>query len=81
MADYRISFYKNLVSSNGRRFKCLQAEFDITGSVGPVQAVDAASHKFELRHGSRDWRFYADIVEIADVNTTRRADARSPVAA
>jgi hypothetical protein len=68
MADYRISFFKNLVSSNGGRFKCLQGEIEVRGSAGPAEAVETASREFGLRHGQRDWRFYADLVEIADVD-------------
>ena len=70
MPDYRISFFKNLVSSNGHRFKCLQAEIEICGSAGPSEAVEAASREFELRHGLSDWRFHADLVEIANVDRT-----------
>jgi hypothetical protein len=76
MADYRISFFKNLVSSNGHRFKCLQGQIDICGSAGPAEAVEAASREFELRHGLSDWRFHADLVEIAN---TDRADQRPPI--
>jgi hypothetical protein len=84
MADYRISFFKNLLSSDGHPFKCLQGEIEVRGSSGPNQAIEMASHEFGLRHGSRDWRFYADLVEVAaddqtvgshDLPPSRRAAA------
>lgn len=71
MADYRISFFKNLVSSTGHRFKCLQGEIEVRGSEGPAQAIETASREFELQHGLSDWRFRADLVEIASADQAR----------
>jgi len=71
MADYRISFFKNLCSSNGRRFKCLQGEIEVRGSEDPAQAIETASREFELQHGLRDWHMHADLVEIASADQTR----------
>ena len=68
MADYRISFFKNLCSSNGHPFKCLQGEIEVRGSAGPAQAIETAAREFALQHGLRDWRFHADIVEVASAD-------------
>ena len=75
MADYRISFFKNLVSSNGHRFKCLQGEAVVRGSGGAAEAIETASRQFEREHGLRDWRFHADMVEVESVDDTEEQDA------
>lgn len=63
MRRYNVSFVKNLLNSNGHRFKCTQGVFTIDAK-SPAEAVDAAKEKFEVSIG--DWRLYADIVEIGE---------------
>src|SRR5262245_56588510 len=64
MSHYRVSFFKNLLSSNGHPFKCLQQRSDVPDSEDPAQAAEAASRKFETLYGVRDWELYADSIEV-----------------
>jgi hypothetical protein len=47
MNDYRVSFYKNLLNSNGHNFKCLQRQIDVQ-SDDPSHALILAEQK--IRH-------------------------------
>lgn len=76
MADYRVSFFKNLVSSDGHRFKCLQGEIEVRGSDSPAQAIEVASREFELRHGQCDWKCHADLVEVTPADQAGRSADR-----
>ncbi len=76
MADYRVSFFKNLVSSDGHRFKCLQCEIEVRDSASPAQAIETASREFELRHGLRNWKCHADLVEVAAADHVDRSTDR-----
>jgi hypothetical protein len=69
MSGYRVSFYKDLLSSDGHSFKCLQQHIDVPESVDITQAADFASRMFASLHGLRDWTLYADSLEVvpADV--------------
>ena len=64
MARYRVSFFKNLLSSDGRQFKCLQQQVDVTNSEGVACATESASRQFEKRNGLRHWQQMADSLEI-----------------
>ena len=41
MNSYRVSFYKDLLNSDGHSFKCLQREVDVQ-SDGPSEALEQA---------------------------------------
>ena len=64
MSGYRVSFFKNLCSSDGHRFRCLQQEIDIPNSDSSEQAAEAASRRFEALHGLSDWKLRADSLEV-----------------
>jgi len=64
MSRYRVSFFKNLLSSDGRQFKCLQQQVDVTNSEGVACATESASRQLEKRHGLRHWQQMADSIEI-----------------
>lgn len=64
MSVYRVKFFKNLLSSDGHQFKCLQQEFDVADADNADQAADYAARKFEMHHGLRSWNSYADLMEI-----------------
>ncbi len=76
MADYRVSFFKNLVSSDGHCFKCLQCVIEVRDSASPAQAIETASREFELRHGLCDWKCHADLVEVAAAGQGERTTDR-----
>lgn len=69
MARYRVSFFKNLLSSDGHQFKCLQSQVDVGNSDGATQAAELASQQFARLHGLKDWKQMADSFEVepADV--------------
>jgi hypothetical protein len=64
MARYRVSFFKNLLSSDGHQFKCLQQQVDVTNSEGVAPAMESASRQFERCHGLQHWQQLADSIEI-----------------
>lgn len=74
MSDFRVSFFKTVLSSNGHRFKCLQDVIDIR-SPTPDQAVAAAAALFAQQHGQRDWKIYADAIEVAPAVAAMVAEA------
>ncbi len=57
MNSYRVSFYKDLLNSDGHRFKCLQREVDVE-SDGPSQALLSAERLVDNE------RLNADCVEV-----------------
>lgn len=83
MSGYRIFFFKNLVNSDGHRFKCLQNEIVVPHADTPAEALDCAARVFALQHGGGDWRIFADVAEVepsmGDV-TPARVEVRSPAA-
>jgi len=64
MSDYRVSFFKTLLSSDGHRFRCLQQQIDIRDSISPEHAAESASRRFEALHGLPDWKLHADSIEV-----------------
>ena len=57
MNNYRVSFYKDLLNSDGHSFKCLQRQVDVR-SDGPSQAVALAERLID------NGRLNADCVEV-----------------
>jgi hypothetical protein len=78
MSDYRVSFFKDLVSSDGHRFRCLQQEIDIRDSDSSEQAAESASRTFEALHGLRDWKLRADCLEVVAAERQSEPQRRRP---
>ena len=57
MNNYRVSFYKDLLNSDGHSFKCLQRQINVQ-SDGPSQAVVLAERLVDNE------RLNADCVEV-----------------
>jgi hypothetical protein len=57
MNSYRVSFYKDLLNSDGHTFKCLQSEVDVE-SDGPSQALVSAERLVDNE------RLNVDCVEV-----------------
>ena len=57
MNHYRVSFYKNLLNSDGHSFKCLQRQLDVRAD-GPSQALVSAERLVD------NDRLNADCVEV-----------------
>ena len=47
MSAYHVSFFKNLVSSDGHPFKCLQQRIDVSDAESAAEATESASRAFE----------------------------------
>jgi hypothetical protein len=63
MTAYRVRFFKNLLSSDGHPFKCLQRVIDVRYCRSPERAVEAAKHRFRRTEHVSDWRLHADTLE------------------
>jgi len=62
MPAYRVKFFKNLVSSDGHPFKCLQRVV-VCHCSSPERAVQAAKHRFRRAEHVADWKLHADTLE------------------
>jgi hypothetical protein len=60
---YHVSFFKNLLSSDGHPFKCLQRQIDVTDAESAAQAAESASRAFEALYGCA-WKLHADSIEV-----------------
>jgi hypothetical protein len=61
MNYYRVSFYKDLLNSDGHRFKCLQRQIDVRAD-GPSQALVSAERLVDNE------RLDADCIEVVHVD-------------
>jgi len=63
MSTYHVSFFKNLLSSDGHPFKCLQRRIDVSEAESGAQAAASASRAFEALYGC-SWELHADSIEV-----------------
>ena len=63
MSAYYVSFFKNLVSSDGHPFKCLQQRIDVSDAESAAEAAESASRAFETLYGC-PWNLHADSIEV-----------------
>lgn len=76
MPKYLVKFFKNLLSSDGHRFKVLQRAIPVGRSHNVDDAVRAAQRRFERLENVRDWKLHADFVEAsAEERTAPRNEA------
>jgi hypothetical protein len=64
MAHYRVSFFKDLISSDGHPFKCIQKVIEISHARSADRAVKAAEIRYERLHQVHDWMLHSDCVEL-----------------
>ena len=64
MATYRVTFFKDLLSSDGHKFKCPQATIEIRNARNIERAIRAAERRFERLQSPRDWKLHADYFEV-----------------
>lgn len=67
MTRYLVRFYKNLCSSDGHPFKCLQTQVDVKDATDATQAGRLASSIFETDRKICDWQLLADSREVVPV--------------
>ena len=64
MTNYRVSFVKDVLSSDGHVFKCLQQVINIADAKNPGSAVETAQLRYQELRGIRDWKLHADYLEL-----------------
>jgi hypothetical protein len=64
MSCYRVTFFKDLLSSDGHPFRCIQRVFDVRRARSADRAVEAAELRYERLHHSHDWTLHADGLEL-----------------
>jgi hypothetical protein len=79
MSMYHVSFFKNLLSSDGHPVKCLQRRIDIIDAESAAQAAESASRTFEALYGCQ-WKLHADSIEV-NAGPYQRAEMRPTVRA
>jgi predicted RNA-binding Zn-ribbon protein involved in translation (DUF1610 family) len=62
--EYRVTFFKDLLSSDGHKFKCPQCTVDIRRARTAARAVQAAKRRFERRRRMQNWKLLADYFEL-----------------
>jgi hypothetical protein len=68
MSAYHVSFFKNLLSSDGHPFKCLQRRIDVAAVENAAEAAESASRAFEVLYGC-SWKLHADSIEVIDADS------------
>jgi hypothetical protein len=77
VTPYVVTFFKNVLDSNGHRFKAPQENIEIHAAT-PEQAVAAAELRFAHTRHIPNWRYHADTVEISTGSTpVQRCTMRS----
>lgn len=71
MPHFKVSFFKNLLSSDGHPFKALQRVVEVN-SKSTEDAVDKAQQEFARDRDIRDWRLHADAIETKANGKTSR---------
>lgn len=64
MSQYRVTFYKHLVSSDGHPYKCPQRSVMVRVAKSIDRAVRAAEHRYERLYHLSDWTLHADGLEL-----------------
>jgi hypothetical protein len=64
MTCYRVSFFKDLISSDGHRFRCTQWVIEIRHARSADRAVKAAELRYERLHRVHDWTLHANCLEL-----------------
>jgi len=64
MNGYRVSFFKNLTSSNGKAFKVCQRAIEIHSARDRSRAIEAAKSRFARLECVGDWKLHADHFDV-----------------
>jgi hypothetical protein len=64
MTLYRVTFFKNLLSSDGHQFKCPQDIIEIRRARTKGRAIRAAQLRYERGKNVRNWNVCADLFEV-----------------
>ena len=66
---YRVSFSKNIISSDGHPYKCLQDVIVVTANTQD-EALEMAKKQFQDRRSIHNWQHHADEVEAIEYQET-----------
>ncbi len=69
MTCYRVSFFNNLVNSNGQQFKCLQWSIVVRNTIDEAEALSKAKREFESAERVVNWASRAHFVEIEQLRS------------
>ena len=64
MTRHRVSFFKDLLSSDGHPFKCIQGVVEIRNARSADRALQAAELRYERLHRVHDWMLHAGCLEL-----------------
>jgi hypothetical protein len=67
MQKYRITFFKDLLSSDGHQFRCPQRTIEIRRSKTDDRAIAAAKRRYQRLTKMCDWKCRADWFEVEKV--------------
>jgi len=70
MVHYDVRFFRDLLSSDGHTFKCVQRVIAIDAD-SPNEAINAAKQQLEHHRSIGDWRLYAEAVEMNECDHLR----------
>ena len=59
-----MSFFKDLISSDGHPFKCIQKVIEIRHARSADRAIQAAEIRYERLHHVHDWTLHSDCLEL-----------------
>jgi len=62
--QYRVAFFKHLLSSDGHPFKCLQHTVEVRRAKNAERALKAAEYRYGRHSHVPDWKLYADTFEL-----------------
>ena len=69
MTSYRVTFFKNLVNSNGHESKCQQGKIDIRRARSDERALNAAHRRYERAKSISHWTLFADVAEVEAIES------------
>jgi alpha-acetolactate decarboxylase len=61
---YRVHFFKELLSSDGHVFNCLQQQVDVADAKNAELAIELAIRRLESLRDVPDWTLVADSFEV-----------------
>jgi hypothetical protein len=67
MKKFHVNFYKEILSSDGHPFRCLQGSFDVMART-PDRAGVAAKRRLERSSRVSTWKFRADSLELEETH-------------
>jgi hypothetical protein len=78
MAEFRVTFFNNLINSKGMPFKCLQRAVIVGGVKDADNALQKAKREFERLENIPNWKYRAQFLEVEVVEIA--AKRQSPIA-